>query len=97
MTQAADTDLKRLARLEHRMAELDRERIRIISEAQRHGASWDAIAGVLGTTKQSAWETYRLRVKNLLDATASSADTGEDELLDSAAASLARVRTRRRP
>lgn len=96
MQHHADEDLTRLAEIDHELTRLARERIRCIAAAQRHGASWEAIATALGTTKQSAWETYRRRVGELLDATAASAVAGEDELVDAASASLARVRGRRR-
>ena len=96
MAHPAADDLARLARLERRMAALERQRTSLVVEAKTHGASWDAIAAALGTSRQSAWETYRLRVKQLLDTTAASGDVSEAVLLDSAASSLARARARRR-
>ncbi len=89
-------ELERLTDIERRMARLDVERVRLMAEAQRRGASWEAIGAALGTSRQSAWETYRQRVRELLDTSARRVDAAEEELLESAAASLNRVRARRR-
>lgn len=89
-------ELERLTDIERQMAQLDIERVRLMAEAQRRGASWEVIGAALGTSRQSAWETYRERVRELLDTSASRVDAGEEELLESAAASLNRVRARRR-
>lgn len=97
MTQTntiAELDL--LVDLERRIGELDVERIKLIGDAQRHGASWEAIGAALGITRQSAWRTYRDRVLRLLDETSTVVNTDETALLESASESLKRVRERRR-
>ncbi len=96
MTSTVELDLAQLADVDRRIAELDRRRIHLVAEAKTHGASWEAIAAALGTTRQSAWETYASRVRELLAMTAREPGASEDELLGSAAAALARVRARRR-
>ena len=88
-------DLKELAAVERQMDELAGRRIRLVAAAQAHGATWEAIGAALGTTRQSAWETYGARVRQILDAAASGSTRSEAELLDSAAASLRRHRARR--
>lgn len=92
----ATRELERLADVERQMTALDLERVRLMADAQQHGASWEAIGAALGITRQSAWEAYHLRVRHMLDATALLVGAGEDDLLESAAASLNRVRARRR-
>ena len=75
---------------------LEAEKIRLIGIAQERGASWDQIGSALDVTRQAAWETYRERVRGLLDATASRAEHGEAQTLESAAKVLRAVRRRRR-
>lgn len=88
-------DLARLAEVEHRLEELTDERVQLIADAQRHGASWEDIGSVLGVSRQAAWHMYRERVMRLLDQTASRATASEEEIAASAAASLKRIRARR--
>lgn len=92
----ATAELARLGDLEVRMRRLAIERIRLIAVAQQHGASWEAISEVLGVTRQAAWETYRDRAREVLDATAARATASEDEILESAVHALKEVRGRRR-
>jgi len=89
-------ELERLAAIERKMDALDVERVRLMADAQRHGASWEAIGAALGTTRQSAWETYHQRVRQLLETTATHVDATEEELLESAGAILTGIRARRR-
>lgn len=93
---AAIPALHRLVDIERQVTALEAERVRLMADAQRRGASWEAISKALGISRQSAWETYHLRVRLLHDAASLHADAGEDELLESAATSLKRVRARRR-
>src|SRR5262245_12092180 len=95
-TATAVRDLERLSDIEREMAALKIDLVRVMAQAQLRGASWEAIGGALGTSRQSAWETYHRRVRELLDATAANVDAAEDELLASAGTSLSRVRARRR-
>ena len=88
-------DLKELATVERQMNELASKRIRLVAAAQAHGATWESIGAALGTTRQSAWETYSRLVRQVLDSTASGSALSEAELLDSAADSLRRYRAQR--
>lgn len=88
-------DLKKLAAVEHQMAALAEERVRLVAAAQSQGATWDAIGAALGVTRQSAWETYSKLARQAIDAATSTGTRSEDELLESAAASLRRYRARR--
>ena len=85
-----------LSEVEQDMRALEVQKIRLIGAAQKHGASWDEIGTALDVTRQAAWEKYRDRVRELLDATAARAQHSEDETLESAAGVLKEVRTRRR-
>lgn len=97
MTRATTIpELDRLAAVERKRTALEAEQLRLMARAQRRGASWEAIGAALGVSRQSAWETYHLRVRHLLELTALGAKASEDELLESAAASLRRVRAKRR-
>jgi hypothetical protein len=40
---------------------LDERIASLVLAAREYGASWSAIAGVLGTSKQAAWERYGQR------------------------------------
>lgn len=93
---AAIPELERLVDVERQVAALEAERVRLMADAQRRGASWDAISKALGISRQSAWETYHLRVRLLHDAASLQVGADEDSLLESAAASLKRIRARRR-
>jgi hypothetical protein len=88
-------ELERLVDVERQVTALEAERVRLMADAQRHGASWEAISKALGISRQSAWETYHLRVRLLHDAASLHVGAEEDELLASAATSLKRVRARR--
>ena len=92
----AAPDLERLADVERQMSALEAERVRLMAEAQRQGASWEAIGAAIGTTKQSAWETYHVEVRRIHEAAADYVGTAEEALLDSAAVSLSSSRARRR-
>jgi hypothetical protein len=96
LTRTATDDLARLGDLEVQMRRLALERIRLIAEAQQHGASWEAISSVLGVSRQSAWETYRDRAREVMEATAARATVAEDEILESAGRVQKTVRARRR-
>ena len=96
MSRRAVAELGQLAAVERQMEALELERVRLMAEAQRNGASWEAIAEVIGTSRQAAWETYRDRVRRVQEAAAEYVSTEEAELLESAAQSLAAVRARRR-
>ncbi len=96
MSRTATDDLARLGDLEVQMRKLALERIRLIAAAQQHGASWEAISSVLGVSRQAAWETYRDRAREVLEATAARATASEEEILESAAGALKHVRARRR-
>ena len=85
-----------LSRIEQEMRELEVQKVRLIGEAQRSGASWDEIGSALEVSRQAAWEKYRDRVRSLFDAVADRVDRSEEETLESAAAVLAEVRRRRR-
>jgi hypothetical protein len=89
-------ELERLVDVERQVTALEVERVRLMADAQRQGASWEAISKALGISRQSAWETYHLRVRLLHDLASVHASADEDELLTSAATSLKRVRARRR-
>jgi len=89
------SQLERLGVIERQSAELDVERVHLIAEAHGKGASWDEIGRALGVSRQSAWETYRLRVASLHAAASLHTDADEEDLLESAAASLKRARARR--
>ena len=88
--------LARLADVERQATALDAERVRLMADAQRQGASWEAISKALGISRQSAWETYHLRVRQLHEAASLYVGAEEEALLESAEASLKRVRARRR-
>ena len=85
-----------LAEVAQQIRSLEAEKIRMIGIAQERGASWDQIGSALDVTRQAAWEKYRERVRDLLDATASRADHGEAETIESAANVLREIRRRRR-
>jgi hypothetical protein len=93
---SAIPELDRLVDVERQLAALEGERVRLMAGAKRRGASWEAISKALGISRQSAWETYHLRVRLLHDAASLHAGADEGELLASAATSLKRVRARRR-
>lgn len=93
---SASDALGALSEVEQDMRVLEVHKIRLIGAAQKHGASWDEIGSVLDVTRQAAWEKYRDRVRELLDATAARAEYSEDETLESAAEVLKEVRARRR-
>jgi len=88
--------LGELGRLEADLRALEARRIRLIGVAQRQGASWDDIGSALDVTRQAAWEKYRDRVRELLDATAARSEHSEEELAASATDVLKEVRARRR-
>ena len=92
----ARRELERLTDIERQIAALEIELVGVMAAAQLRGASWKAIGTALGTSRQSAWETYHRRVGNILDATGVAIDASEDELLVSAGAILSRGRARRR-
>jgi hypothetical protein len=93
---SASDALGALSEVEQDMRVLEVQKIRLIGAAQKHGASWDEIGSALDVTRQAAWEKYRDRVRELLDATAARAEYSEDETLESAAEVLKEVRARRR-
>jgi hypothetical protein len=92
----ATVELEKLEAVEAQMRDLERRRVQLIATAQRHGASWRDISSVLGVSRQAAWEMYRNRAREILDATAERATLSEDEVLASASAALRGIRARRR-
>jgi hypothetical protein len=98
---AATTDagldaLAVLAEIAEQIRSLELQKLRLIGVAQERGASWDQIGTALDVTRQAAWEKYRERVRDVLDATATRAEDGEAETLESAANVLREIRRRRR-
>lgn len=96
MARTATPELARLSDVENQLRKLAIERVRLIAEAQARGASWEAISAVLGVTRQAAWETYRDRAREVLEATSARATASEEEILQSASHALKGVRARRR-
>jgi len=82
--------------VERQLHSLAVRRVRLIAEAQAHGATWEAIGTALGTTRQSAWETYSKLAREVLESYGDEGSGSEDELLASAADTLRRYRARRR-
>ena len=85
-----------LSEVAQQIQRLEVEKIRLIGVAQERGASWDQIGTALDVTRQAAWEKYRERVRDLLDAKGNRADHSEAESLESAANVLREIRRRRR-
>ena len=48
------------------MRTLELKRVRLIGAAQQLGATWEDIGSALGTSRQAAWETCRVRAPHLL-------------------------------
>ncbi len=75
---------------------MEARKVRLIGLAQEHGASWDEIGSALEVSRQAAWEKYRDRVREVLNATEARARHSEEQTLASAAQVLKEVRARRR-
>lgn len=88
-------ELQMVAELERQRETVDAALEHAVADAHRSGASWSEISDALGTSKQSAWSTYRGRVQRLMDIAAAEVDQDEETLLESAATSLGRTRMRR--
>lgn len=86
--------LRELTRSEAELDELRRERI---MAARAAGASWEQVGEALGVSRQSAWEYYSAKVRDLLAANAAANnDLSEDEAMDLAVKEVKAVRRRRR-
>jgi len=94
--RSATDALEALSGVEHELRALEVRKVKLIGLAQEHGASWDAIGSALEISRQAAWEKYRNRIRDLLDATATRARHSEEQTYESAARVLKEVRARRR-
>jgi len=85
--------LRELSRADVELEALRRERV---VEARRQGATWDQIGESLRMSRQSAWEYYMRRARQVLDESAASSDLDENEAMRIATEEVSRVRRRRR-
>ena len=85
--------LREIVAIEHQLEDL---RIDCVRRARDGGASWEAIAEVLGVSRQSAWQLYTTRFRIELDQrTSKNSALSEDEAIDLAVSEVKSVRRSR--
>ena len=85
--------LREIVAFEHQLEDL---RIDCVRRARNGGASWEAIAEVLGVSRQSAWQLYTTRFRIELDHRVSrNSALSEDEAIDLAVSEVKSVRRSR--
>ena len=88
--------LRRVQALRVAGGRLDDWLVEAVADARQQGRSWDDIGQALGVSRQAAWELFRDRARQALDAARRESPLTEDEALALAVEETRAVRRRRR-